>query len=175
MRFPPFSIPIFTWGSSSFCGSGLSGILCSVRNQNGLIEISHNTEMTRSERNQEKLTLLRLLLLLFDLIGYDGQLSLELGRRVSASKLVERLPGAPEGADKTVLQVGAHPGETLLQLWNTKRYIIKSTCMKKLFTCDWQRFLNQNQNQFLPFQHTVYLCREKLTNHIITHVFIFKI
>lgn len=63
------------------------------------------------------LLLLCLLFLLFDLIGYDGQLSLKLGRRgVSASKIVEGLPGAPKGTDKTMLQVRAHPGETLLQL-----------------------------------------------------------
>lgn len=54
----------------------------------------------------EKLTLFNLLLLLFDLIGHDGQLGLELGRRgVSAGKVVERLPGTPKGADETLLQV----------------------------------------------------------------------
>lgn len=59
----------------------------------------------------------RLQLLLFDLIGYHGQLSLELGGgSVSACKIVEGLPGGPQGADEAVLQVRAHPGEALLQL-----------------------------------------------------------
>lgn len=63
------------------------------------------------------LTLLRLLLLLLDLVGDDGELGLELRRGgVSAGEVVERLPGAPQGADEALLQVGAHPGETLLQL-----------------------------------------------------------
>ena len=73
------------------------------------------------------LTLLRLLLLLFNLIGYDCQLSLKLGCCcVRSGKLVQRLPGALKGADETLFQVGAHPGEALLQLWNTQEALTKN-------------------------------------------------
>lgn len=52
----------------------------------------------------EMLTLLHLLLLLFDLIGYNRQLSLELcRRRVRPGKVVQRLPGVLKRADKTLL------------------------------------------------------------------------
>lgn len=69
----------------------------------------------------EALTLLRLLLLLFDLIGDDGEFGLELRRGgVGAGKVVERLPGAPQGTDEALLQVRAHPGQTLLQLCERK-------------------------------------------------------
>lgn len=76
----------------------------------------------------EALTLLRLLLLLFDLIGHDGELGLELRRGgVSAGEVVERLPGAPQGADEAVLQVRAHPGETLLQLCTRQKPTLMET------------------------------------------------
>lgn len=61
-------------------------------------------------------TIVHVLLLFLDLVGYDGQLGLQGGRGVGPGELVERLPGAPQRADETVLQVRAHPGETLLQL-----------------------------------------------------------
>lgn len=76
----------------------------------------------------ETLTLLHLLLLLFDLIGYNRQLGLELcRRRVRPGKVIQRLPGALKRADKTLLQVRAHPGETLLQLWKTQNTSPKIT------------------------------------------------
>lgn len=79
----------------------------------------HVKETRPKSHRSEQLTLLCLLLLLFDLISYNGQFSLKLGWcGMSTSKFIECLPGALKGADKTLLQVRAHPGETLLQLWN---------------------------------------------------------
>ena len=61
-----------------------------------------------------------LLLLLLDPAGHHGQLGLQLGRGgVGAGKVVERLPGVLQRAHQPVLQVRAHPGQALLQLWKT--------------------------------------------------------
>lgn len=56
---------------------------------------------------------------------------------MSASELIECLPSGLKGADKTVLQVGAHPGETLLQLCNTKTPISNLSAWKSSHANGW--------------------------------------
>lgn len=65
-----------------------------------------------------------MLLLLLDLIGHHGELGRQLGvGGVSSGKVVEGLPGTPQGADEAVLQVRTHAGQTLLQLCHTHKTI----------------------------------------------------
>lgn len=88
---------------------------------NGQNRTADAVDGRRERRAAARLTLLRVLLLLFDLIGHDGQLGLQRRRGVGPGELVERLPGVPQGAHEALLQVRAHPGQTLLQLWNRTR------------------------------------------------------
>lgn len=127
---PPLSVALGSLGSCALWNI----------NENRLeLNILQNTEVSQPrDRSKWNLTLLCLLLLLFDLIGDDGKLSLKLsGRGVSASKVVERLPGAPQGADEALLQVGAHPGETLLQLWKNRQRDPSQRHLQRLTSQAW--------------------------------------
>lgn len=107
------------------------------------------------------LTLLDLLLLLFNLIGYNCQLGLKLGRCcVGSGKVVQRLPGALKRADESLLQVSAHPGETLLQLWKTQNTCPNKASAIPTYVCLYPTCASSY------FAH--HLCRYLLWNHHIS-------
>lgn len=118
-------------------GSQGSFLLSETRTK---LSVSHTEQNLLDWRatNLGKLTFPHMLLLLFYLIGHYGQLGLECRRSVSPSKFIESLPGSLQGADETLLEVRAHPGETLLQLWNAERDGAESNREIKLFTPDWR-------------------------------------